>query len=77
MNTERFFKGDLLQKVINEEEMSVLRVVSVMDDAVMTIDCNSPKMPKWLESEALAGYKKIEEEKTSVEMTPEQSKKAY
>ena len=77
MNTERFFKGDLLQKVINEEEMSVLRVVSVMDDAVMTIDCNSPKMPKWLESEALAGYKKIEEEKTTVEMTPEQSKKAY
>ena len=37
MNTEHLKKGDLLKKAVNEDEYSLVRVVSISENDVMVI----------------------------------------
>ena len=62
MNTERFKKGDLLKKVINEDEYLLMRVVFISENDVMLIDCIKKFMPKWYGMDELEGYE-VEQEK--------------
>ena len=55
MNTERFKKGDLLKKVINEDEYLLMRVVFISENDVMLIDCIKKFMPKWYGMDELEG----------------------
>ena len=77
MNTEYFKKGDLLKKAVNEDEYSVLRVVSVSENDVMVIDCIKKSMPKWYGMDELEGYEVEQENEADIELSPPALKKAY
>ncbi len=77
MNTQHFKKGDLLKKAVNEDEHSVLRVVSVSENDVMVIDCIKKSMPKWCGKNELEGYEVERENEADIELSPSALKKAY
>ena len=77
MNTEHLKKGDLLKKTVNEDEYSVLRVVSVSENGVMLIDCIKKSMPKWCGKDELEGYEVEQESEADIELSPSALKKAY
>ena len=77
MNTEYFKKGDLLKKAVNEDEYSVLRVVSVSENDVVVIDCIKKSMPKWYGMDELEGYEVEQENEADIELSPPALKKAY
>ena len=77
MNTEHLKKGDLLKKTVNEDEYSVLRVVSVSENDVMLIDCIKKSMPKWCGKDELEGYEVEQESEADIELSPSALKKAY
>lgn len=77
MNTERFKKGDLLKKAVNEDEYSVLRVVSISENDVMVIDCIKKSMPKWCGIKKLEGYEVEQECEADIKLSPSALKKAY
>ena len=77
MNTERFKKGDLLKKVINEDEYLLMRVVFISENDVMLIDCIKKFMPKWYGMDELEGYEVEQENEADIELSPPALKKAY
>lgn len=77
MNTERFKKGDLLKKVINEDEYLLMRVVFISENDVMLIDCIKKSMPKWYGMDELEGYEVEQENEADIELSPPALKKAY
>ena len=77
MNTERFKKGDLLKKVINEDEYLLMRVVFISENDVMLIDCIKKFMPKWYGMDELEGYEVEQENEADIELSPPALRKAY
>lgn len=65
-------KGMLL-----ERENKRIRIVSVLDNCVMTIDCDKRNMPQWENLELLKGYVEVIEKSEKPELAPESAKKAY
>lgn len=77
MNTEHLKKGDLLKKAVNEDEYSLVRVVSISENDVMVIDCIKKSMPKWCGKDELEGYEVEQENEADIELSPPALKKAY
>lgn len=70
-------KGVLLKKTINEEEYSLIRIVSTSENDVMVIDCIKKSMPKWYGMDKLEGYEVEQESEAELELAPPALKKAY
>ena len=77
MNTEYFKKGDLLKKAVNEDEYSLVRVVSISENDVMVIDCIKKSMPKWYGKDELEGYEVEQENESEMGLSQPALKKAY
>lgn len=60
-----------------EHENKRIRVLSVLENCVMTIDCDKRSMPQWENLELLKGYVEVIEKNEKPELAPAAAKKAY